>query len=110
MAGRAELDRRRGLCAKWKHYANQRETIANAEIILLKMSFKDLREVLFLSYEENMISDEEFLFLYDEYSSKNPEFEYSHYERFHLHNLEETECKANFRVEKRDLAALAEAL
>ena len=39
------------------------------------MSFKDLCEVLFLSYEENMISDEEFLFLYDEYSSRNPEFE-----------------------------------
>ena len=35
------------------------------------MSFK----VLFLSYEENMISDEEFLLLNDEYSSKNPEFE-----------------------------------
>ena len=39
------------------------------------MSFKDLREVLFLSYEENMILDEEFLLLYDEYSSKNQEFE-----------------------------------
>ena len=39
------------------------------------MSFKDLREVLFLSFEENMISDEEFLLLYDEYSLKNPEFE-----------------------------------
>ena len=39
------------------------------------MSFKYLREVLFLSYEENMISDEGFLLLYDEYSSKNPEFE-----------------------------------
>ena len=35
------------------------------------MSFKDLREVLFPSYEENMILDEEFLLLYDEYSSKN---------------------------------------
>ena len=35
------------------------------------MSFK----VLFLSYEENMISDEEFLLLYEEYSSKNLEFE-----------------------------------
>ena len=44
-------------------------------IIHLKISFKDLREVLFLSYEENMISDEEFLLLYDEYSSKKPEFE-----------------------------------
>ena len=41
-------------------------------IIHLKVSFKDLHEVL---YEENMISDKEFLLLYDEYSSKNPEFE-----------------------------------
>ena len=58
------------------HEAKQRETITNAErIIQLKMSFKDLRQVLFLSYEENMISDEEVLLLYDEYSSKNPEFE-----------------------------------
>ena len=39
------------------------------------MSFKDLREVLFLSYEENVISDEEFLRLYNEYSSKKPELE-----------------------------------
>ena len=39
------------------------------------MPFKDLSEVLFLSYEENTISDEELLLLYDEYSSKNPEFE-----------------------------------
>ena len=39
------------------------------------MPFKDLCEFLLLSYEENMISDEEFLLLYDEYSSKNPEFE-----------------------------------
>ena len=39
------------------------------------MSFKDLREVFFVSYEENIISDEEFLLLFDEYSSKNREFE-----------------------------------
>ena len=58
------------------HYAKQRETITNADrIIQLKMSFKDLRQVLFLSYEENMISDKEVLLLWDEYSSKNPEFE-----------------------------------
>ena len=44
-------------------------------MIPLKIPFKDLHYVLFLSYEENMISDEEFLLLYDEYSSKNPEFE-----------------------------------
>ena len=35
------------------------------------MSFKDLCEVLFPSYEaENMISDEEFLLLYDEYKEE----------------------------------------
>ena len=39
------------------------------------MSFKDLREVLFLSYEENMISEEEFILVYDKFSSKNQEFE-----------------------------------
>ena len=57
-------------------------TITNAErIVHLKMCFKDLGFLLllllllFLSYEENMISDEEFLLLHDEYSLKNPEFE-----------------------------------
>ena len=56
--------------------AIQRETITNADrIIQSKMSFKDLRQGLFLSNEENMISDEEFLLFYNEYSSKNPEFE-----------------------------------
>ena len=39
------------------------------------MSFKDLREVLFVSYEENMLSGEEFILLYDKFSSKNQEFE-----------------------------------
>ena len=74
------------------------------------MSFKDLREAFLLSYEENTISDEEFPLLYDEYSSKNPEFKHSDYERFDLDKLGDAECKANFRVEKRDLPALAEAL
>ena len=74
------------------------------------MSFKDLRDVLFLYNEENLISDEEFLLLYDHYSSKNPEFGYDEYSRFDLDEVGDAECKANFRVEKRDLPALAEAL
>ena len=50
--------------------------MTNADrIIQIKMPFKDLRQVLFLSYEENMISDEEVQLWCDEYSSKNPEFE-----------------------------------
>ena len=74
------------------------------------MSFKDLREALLLSYEENIVSDEEFLLLHDKYSSKNPEFHYSDYEWFDLDKLGDAECKANFRVKQRDLPALAEAL
>ena len=56
-------------------------------IIQLKMSFKDLHEALLLLYEENTISDEEFLLLCDEYSSKDPEFKYIDYERFDLYKL-----------------------
>ena len=37
------------------------------------MPFKDLPQVLFLCYEENKISDEEFPLLYDD-PSKNPDF------------------------------------
>ena len=64
------------------------------------MSLKYLREALLLFYKENIISDEEFLLLCDEYSSKNPEFEYSDYERFDLEKLGDAECKANFEERK----------
>ena len=76
MAGRAELGRGRGLRAKckslskpkWNHYERrQNNSFENA--------FQRFVWSFFLSYEENMISDEEFPLLYDEYSSKNPEFE-----------------------------------
>ena len=55
-------------CQNANHWANQCETITKAyRIIHLKLSFKSLCEVLFLSYEENMISDKEFVLMYDEY-------------------------------------------
>ena len=71
MAGRAELDRGRGLRDKckslskttWSHHERRQNNS-------VEMSFKDLRQVLFLSYEENMISDEEVLLLCDEYSRR----------------------------------------
>ena len=59
------------------------------------MSFKDLREALLFSYEENTISDEEFLLLYEEYFSKNPEFEYSD-ARFDLDKLETPNARQTF--------------
>ena len=46
----------------WKHHERrQNNSVENAFHVLC--------------YEENMISDEEFLLLYDEYSSKDPQFE-----------------------------------
>ena len=66
MAGREELDWGRDLCAKCKSLSkttwNHHERRQNDSF---EMPFKDLHYVLFLSYEENMISDEEFLLLYD---------------------------------------------
>ncbi len=47
--------------------------------------------------------------LYDINTSKNPMFPYEKYEEFKLANVDEVECKAEFRVEKSDLPQLANA-
>ena len=73
-------------------------------------SFKNVRELLFLSYVNNVVSDREFVLLYDAYQSKNPDFNYQQYEPFNLDNINSAECKAEFRIEKADLPRLAEAL
>ena len=57
-----------------------------------------------------MLSDEEFLVLRENYQSKNPDFPWDSYDPFTLVNMDEAECKAEFRVEKNDLQRLAEAL
>ena len=74
------------------------------------MSFRNIREVLAYSYVDEIISDDEFVVLYDHYRSKNPDFSYEESSRFDFDKLEEAECKADFRVEKRDLHVLANAL
>ena len=74
------------------------------------MSFKEFRELLILLYADNIVSDEEFLLLYDTFSSKNPDFPYGNYERFDLDSMNSAECKAEFRVEKQDLPRLVAAL
>ena len=73
-------------------------------------SFNKVRELLFLSYVNNVVSDREFVLLYDAYQSKNPDFNYHQYESFNLDNIDSAECKAEFRIEKADLPRLAEAL
>ena len=73
-------------------------------------SHKELRELLLICYADNMLSDEEFLVLWENYESKNPDFPWDRYDPFTLVNMDEAECNTEFRVEKNDLQRLAEAL
>ena len=56
------------------------------------MSFRQTREMLLLAYDSKIISDEEFLVLWESCRSKNPDFPHSSYARFDLENIDETEC------------------
>ena len=68
--------------------------------------------MLLLAYDGKVISDhdEEFLVLWESCRSKNPDFSHSSYARFDLENIDETECLAEFRVQKQDIPVLANVL
>ena len=74
------------------------------------MSFHELQELLLLSHDDGVIDDEELLLLYEEFLPKNPDFSYENYGRLDLQDMNDSECLAEFRVKKRDLPLLAEAL
>ena len=59
-------------------------------------------------YLADIISDEEFVFLYDCFFLKNLEIPYEEYQRFNLNEMANSESRAEFRVNKRDLPHLAE--
>ena len=63
-----------------------------------------------ISHSQGLITGEELLLLLEENTSRNPDFTYDAYDRFDLENIEDAECKSEFRVEKRDIPLLAEAL
>ena len=73
-------------------------------------SFTEARDFTVLSYEQGLISDEEFLVLYDSYKPKNLDLPYNMYESFDLDEMEDDECVAEFRVRKRDISLLGEVL
>lgn len=73
-------------------------------------SFKEFRQTLLLYHDANLISDEDFIIFYELFSSQNPDFAYDSYNRFDLEEMNEDECNAEFRVRKRDLPTLAQAL
>ena len=67
-------------------------------------SFKDTQTLLPLFHDDGFI-DDDFVLLYELYSSTNPDFPYM-CPAFHLDELDESECLAEFRFRKRDIVAL----
>ena len=71
---------------------------------------RDVRNSLLVAHDQGLLSDEELLLLLKANSSKNPEFSYEKYARFSIESIEEPECLSEFRVAKKDLPLLADAL
>ena len=64
-----------------------------------------------LYYDANLISDEDFLLLYEMLRRKTPIFHMTSINAVtRILNMSEAECKAKFRFDKKDLPVLPEAL
>ena len=74
------------------------------------MSFQELREALVYAFSDGLISEEEFLILYEECESTNLNFPHCEYEPFSLDNFDSSEARAEFRVDKEDIPLLVNAL
>ena len=66
--------------------------------------------MLCLCLVEEIIDEEEFVLVYDTYRPRNLPFPHSAYEKFSLANKDPAKCKADFRVEKRDIPLLVDGL
>ena len=53
------------------------------------MAFKDVRNLLLIGRNDAFIDDDEFVFLYDLYAPKNPDFPYDSYTPFDLEELDQ---------------------
>lgn len=74
------------------------------------MSFEKVRDALVYSFADGYIDEEEFLLLYDAYSSVNPKYPYWEYDDFDLDSFDSSECITEFRVNKNDIPRLADVL
>ena len=68
------------------------------------------REVLLLTFDQQLLDDEEFVLLYDLNTSKNPDYPHWNYDRFDLDNWTYDVCKTDLRFYKSDLYRLANVL
>ena len=69
-------------------------------------SFKKVHEMLCLCLIEEIIDEGVFVRPYEAYRLSNLPFPHSAYEKLSLANKDPAECKADFRVEKRDIPLL----
>ena len=53
------------------------------------MAFKDVRNLLLIGPNDGFIDDDEFVFLYDLYASRNPDFPHDPYAPFDLEELDQ---------------------
>ena len=74
------------------------------------ISIKETRDFILLRYDQGIANDKELLVLYEQYKSPSLDLPYSSYPLFDLDDMEGDECLAEFRVKKRDIPALAQAL
>ena len=69
-----------------------------------------VNEILYAYNDAGLIDDEELLLLADRNVRRNPYFPYWHYARFDLEQMDDDECKAEFRFRKEDVFTLLDAL
>ena len=72
--------------------------------------YSDTREALLFAYSEDWLDDVEFLVLNELNTSTNVDFPYDFYDQFDLDDIDEAECIAEFRFEKRHILLLEEVL
>ena len=73
-------------------------------------TFREVRDLLAVACFEDITDEDEFLLLWNLHESKIVDFPYEDYDRFDLDEMDDSECSAEFRVNKRDLPDLAAAL
>ena len=74
------------------------------------ISIEERSDFILLCYDQGIVNDKELLVLYEQYKSPSLDLPYSSYPLFDLDDMEGDECLAEFRVKKRDIPALAQAL
>ena len=69
-----------------------------------------IRDILLFSHNDNLISEEEFLLLFDLNKSRNLKLPYWSYDQFDLDHLTDDECTSDFRFYGRDVYLFVEVL